>query len=102
MQWLKTKWKFIAGLFGALVVLWLSTRATRHNNKRAQHEQAINALDEQSEYFTLEVLKHSTKAANHIEKANSIKAKAEQKIKKIKEADNETINQLVDRWNTAT
>ena len=102
MQWIKSKRKFIAGLFGALVVLWLSTRSTRHSNKSAQHKEAFNTLrdnDNQTELTVEQMLKHNQQAAYHVSQANAIKKIAEEKIKKIKGNENETINTLVDRWN---
>ncbi len=103
MKWFKEKWKFILGLFAALSVLFLSARSNHHNSKRLKHEETMSALmemDEQGAFYEDEILKHSYKVAKHTDAAAAIKKKAEAKIKKIKEQDNETISSLADSWNS--
>ncbi len=103
MKWLVEKGKFILGLLAALSVLYLSLQSKRHNNKRLQHEDILNTLkktDDEIGLYGTEILKHSYKVAKHVDAAAEIKKKAEAKIKKIKEQDNETISSLADSWNT--
>lgn len=103
MKWFKDKWKFILGFFAALSVLFLSMRSQRHNTKRLQHEETLNNLkviDDQLGVYETQILKHSYKVAKHVDAAADIKKKAEAKIKKIKDQDNETISNLADAWNT--
>jgi len=102
MKLIKSLWKFIAGFIGALVVLWFSTRTTKHIKKAAQHREVNNqlrALETQSSYLEQEIYAHYKKAVAHNEEALNIKSKAEILIKQIKSENNETINTLVDRWN---
>lgn len=103
MKWLTEKSKFIAGLFAAIGVLYLSLRSKRHNSKQRQYEEIISTLKNmpfQSGQYDDEILKHGQKVAKHVDAARDIKKKAEAKIKKIKEQDNETISRLADSWNT--
>ena len=103
MKWFIEKWKFVLGLLAALGVLFLSMRSRRHNSKRLQHKEALSTLkdmDDQIGLYDTEILKHSYKVAKHTDAAADIKKKAEAKIKKIKEQDNETINSLADSWNS--
>ena len=103
MKWFIDKWKFIVGLLAALGVLFLSLQSKRHNGKRLRHKETLKKLtviDDQRGVFEAEILKHSYKVAKHTDKVADIKKKAEIKIKKIKEQDNETISNLADSWNT--
>ena len=103
MAWIKKQWQFIAGLLSALFVLWLSFRANRNNAKSLHHKEVAETLSEMDKDIGIygdEILQHNKKSARHAANAQAIKNTAKNKIKKIKEADNETINSLVDRWNT--
>ena len=105
MKWFLDKWKFVLGLLAALGVLFLSFKSKRHNSKCLKHVETMNVLmgmDKQSELIQIEILKHSYKVAKHTDAAAEIKKKAEAKIKKIKEQDNETISSLADSWNSTS
>ena len=98
MKWLKTTWSAIsAALLVALAVFAAASASRQKSSARKWQETAVDIEAGKVKKGTVTAEAASTKAKLHDARANELKAKAENRITKIGERDEEVAD-ILDRW----